>query len=114
MAAPTPVSSLVHSSTLVTAGVYLLIRFEGMIGGLFMYILMFLSCGTIFIAGVGANFEFDLKRVIALSTLSQVGLMLFTLSLGLAYLAFFHLLCHAVFKCLLFLCAGAIIHSSLG
>ena len=91
MAAPSPVSSLVHSSTLVTAGVYLLIRFRGLIGGSFIFLLMYFSCATIFMAGLGANFECDLKRVIALSTLRQVGLILFTLSLGLPVLAFFHL-----------------------
>lgn len=114
IAAPTPVSSLVHSSTLVTAGVYLLVRFQGMMGGLGSFTLISLSCATMLIAGIGANFEYDLKRVVALSTLRQVGFMLFTLSLGYPYLAFFHLLCHAVYKCLLFLCAGVIIHGSCG
>jgi NADH-ubiquinone oxidoreductase chain 5 len=66
---------------------------------------------TIFIAGVGANFEFDLKKIIALSTLSQLGLIIRILAIGFPKLAFFHLLTHALFKALLFLCAGAIIHS---
>nr|YP_010021580.1 NADH dehydrogenase subunit 5 [Neoasterolepisma foreli]QOL10508.1 NADH dehydrogenase subunit 5 [Neoasterolepisma foreli] len=111
MAAPTPVSALVHSSTLVTAGVYLLIRFNEMIIVSFMGKLLLLSSGlTMFMAGVGANFEYDLKSIIALSTLSQLGLMMMTLSMGMSILSFFHLMTHAMFKSLLFLCAGAIIH----
>nr|AOY39416.1 NADH dehydrogenase subunit 5 [Hydnocerini sp. BMNH-844241] len=111
MAAPTPVSSLVHSSTLVTAGVYLLIRFNYSLSDTMMYLLLFISSLTMFMSGLGANFEFDLKKIIALSTLSQLGLMLSILSLGEYKLAFFHLLIHALFKALLFMCAGNIIHS---
>jgi NADH-ubiquinone oxidoreductase chain 5 len=66
---------------------------------------------TIFISGLGANFEFDLKKIIALSTLSQLGLIIIILSIGFYKLAFFHLLTHAIFKALLFICAGAIIHN---
>nr|WIL79894.1 NADH dehydrogenase subunit 5 [Trichodes sp.] len=111
MAAPTPVSSLVHSSTLVTAGVYLLIRFNYSLSDMMMYVLLFISSLTMFMSGLGANFEFDLKKIIALSTLSQLGLMLSILSLGEYKLAFFHLLIHALFKALLFMCAGNIIHN---
>nr|YP_009349903.1 NADH dehydrogenase subunit 5 [Pseudorhynchus acuminatus]AQM40077.1 NADH dehydrogenase subunit 5 [Pseudorhynchus acuminatus] len=112
MAAPTPVSALVHSSTLVTAGVYLLIRFNFIITfnnvGVF---LLLISGLTMFMAGLGANFEFDLKKIIALSTLSQLGLMMSILAVGYPKLAFFHLLTHALFKALLFMCAGSIIHN---
>lgn len=108
MAAPTPVSSLVHSSTLVTAGVYLLIRFNSLIGE--RKFLFLVSVLTIFMSGFGANFEIDLKKIIALSTLSQLGVIIITLSLGFYELAFFHLMAHALFKSLLFLCAGALIH----
>nr|WIL79920.1 NADH dehydrogenase subunit 5 [Pieleus irregularis] len=111
MAAPTPVSSLVHSSTLVTAGVYLLIRFNYSLTNEMMYLLLFISSLTMFMSGLGANYEFDLKKIIALSTLSQLGLMLSILSLGEYKIAFFHLLIHALFKALLFMCAGNIIHS---
>nr|UYA97098.1 NADH dehydrogenase subunit 5 [Furcilarnaca wufengensis] len=112
MAAPTPVSALVHSSTLVTAGVYLLIRFNTLIfGGVWSELLLLISGLTMFMAGMGANFEFDLKKIIALSTLSQLGLMMSILSIGYFKLAFFHLLTHALFKALLFMCAGAIIHN---
>ena len=110
IAAPTPVSALVHSSTLVTAGVYLLIRFRELIDSGDKWVLLFLSTLTIFISGLVANFEHDLKKVIALSTLSQLGLMIFSISLGLYDLAFFHLIMHALFKAILFLSAGAIIH----
>nr|YP_010305137.1 NADH dehydrogenase subunit 5 [Pyrrhia umbra]ULR87044.1 NADH dehydrogenase subunit 5 [Pyrrhia umbra] len=111
MAAPTPVSALVHSSTLVTAGVYLLIRFNMLLlDTFFLKLLLLLSGLTMFMAGISANYEFDLKKIIALSTLSQLGLMMSILSMGMPDLAFFHLLTHAMFKALLFMCAGVIIH----
>nr|QAX91227.1 NADH dehydrogenase subunit 5 [Parrhinotermes microdentiformis] len=110
MAAPTPVSALVHSSTLVTAGVYLLIRFSPAFGSWLSSFLLLVSGLTMFMAGLGANFEYDLKKIIALSTLSQLGLMIMTVSVGLSGLAFFHLLTHALFKALLFMCAGGVIH----
>nr|YP_002242160.1 NADH dehydrogenase subunit 5 [Damon diadema]ACI02274.1 NADH dehydrogenase subunit 5 [Damon diadema] len=109
MAAPTPVSSLVHSSTLVAAGVYLMIRFSlnlGMWGGY----LFFLGTLTMFMAGVGANYETDFSSVIALSTLSQLGLMMMIVSLGGWMLAYFHMVIHALFKAMMFMCAGAVIH----
>nr|WON65862.1 NADH dehydrogenase subunit 5 [Macrotermes subhyalinus] len=111
MAAPTPVSALVHSSTLVTAGVYLLIRFSPSFGVWLNVFLLLVSGLTMFMAGLGANFEYDLSSIIALSTLSQLGLMIMTISIGLSGLAFFHLLTHALFKALLFMCAGGVIHS---
>nr|AMW67846.1 NADH dehydrogenase subunit 5 [Dilar sp. YW-2016] len=112
MAAPTPVSALVHSSTLVTAGVYLLIRFNNLLMySSFLDYLLLIGGLTMFMSGLGANYEFDLKKIIALSTLSQLGLMVMTLSVGYYQLAFFHLLTHALFKALLFMCAGAMIHN---
>uniref|UniRef100_UPI0030E59F9E NADH dehydrogenase subunit 5 n=1 Tax=Ocypode rotundata TaxID=1844313 RepID=UPI0030E59F9E len=115
MAAPTPVSALVHSSTLVTAGVYLMIRFSPALeGSKAQSMLLIISCLTMFMAGLGANFEYDLKKIIALSTLSQLGVMLSILALGYPDLSFFHLLSHALFKALLFMCAGVLIHSVSG
>nr|UIX55372.1 NADH dehydrogenase subunit 5 [Eremiaphila sp.] len=111
MAAPTPVSALVHSSTLVTAGVYLLIRFSKMFPNWLMKFLLVISVLTMFMSGLGANFEYDLKKIIALSTLSQLGLMMSIMSLGFYDLSFFHLMTHALFKALLFMCAGMIIHN---
>nr|YP_009537981.1 NADH dehydrogenase subunit 5 [Athyma recurva]AYN60724.1 NADH dehydrogenase subunit 5 [Athyma recurva] len=111
MAAPTPVSALVHSSTLVTAGVYLLIRFNNLLVEMYFLNFLLLFFGlTMMMAGICANYEFDLKKIIALSTLSQLGLMMSILSMGFYDLAFFHLLTHAMFKALLFMCAGLIIH----
>jgi len=113
MAAPTPVSALVHSSTLVTAGVFLLIRFFPFLRScsFFQPALLFISVATLLLAGVGANYENDLKKVIALSTLRQLGVIMIRLGMGMPYLALFHLYTHALFKALLFLCAGAIIHN---
>nr|AZF99004.1 NADH dehydrogenase subunit 5 [Megalodontes cephalotes] len=112
MAAPTPVSALVHSSTLVTAGIYLLIRFYNLIESLNLSkFLLIMSLLTMLMAGMGANFEYDLKKIIALSTLSQLGLMMSILMIGCVNLTFFHLIIHALFKALLFLCAGFFIHS---
>nr|YP_010990348.1 NADH dehydrogenase subunit 5 [Capulus dilatatus]WOW98764.1 NADH dehydrogenase subunit 5 [Capulus dilatatus] len=114
MAAPTPVSALVHSSTLVTAGVFLLIRFFPFLNtiSLFKPTLLFISVLTLLMAGIGANYENDLKKIIALSTLSQLGVMMMSLAMGMPYLTLFHLYTHALFKALLFLCAGTIIHNS--
>nr|YP_009340666.1 NADH dehydrogenase subunit 5 [Vema ewingi]APQ42955.1 NADH dehydrogenase subunit 5 [Vema ewingi] len=118
MAAPTPVSALVHSSTLVTAGVYLLIRFYPTIYNLNIPLLfnslLFMATMTMLMAGIGATLENDLKKVIALSTLSQLGVMMAAAALGYPLLALFHLYTHALFKATLFLSAGSLIHNSEG
>jgi len=111
MAAPTPVSALVHSSTLVTAGVYLLIRINLLIVEMnIRKILSVLGMLTIIMAGITAIVEIDIKKVIALSTLSQLGIIIIILGVGNPVLAFFHLISHAFFKAMLFMCAGLIIH----
>jgi len=112
IAAPTPVRALVHSSTLVTAGVFLLIRFYPYLRNLkiFNFFILFISTLTIFIAGFSALFECDIKKIVALSTLSQLGVIIASIGLGLVDLAFFHLITHALFKALLFVCVGKLIH----
>merc|ERR1712223_849631 len=112
IAAPTPVSSLVHSSTLVTAGVYLLIRINLIIIEInitkFLFIIGII---TIIIAGMTAIIEIDIKKIIALSTLRQLGIMMLILGSGNPILSLFHLISHAFFKAMLFMCAGIIIHN---
>nr|ALO64559.1 NADH dehydrogenase subunit 5 [Lasioglossum malachurum] len=113
MTAPTPISSLVHSSTLVTAGVYLLIRYNKFfLMGMSNYIII-ISSMTMFMAGLMANYEYNLKKIIALSTLSQLGFMMSILGMGMVDLGFCHLLIHAFFKSLMFMCVGGFIHSTL-
>lgn len=109
MAAPTPVSSLVHSSTLVTAGIYLLIRFNYLLSSIF-YILIPISLLTIVLAGACAVYELDFKKVVAMSTLSQLGFMIFSISCGYWLLGFLHIVFHAFFKSSLFLSTGNLIH----
>nr|QYF07809.1 NADH dehydrogenase subunit 5 [Oribatula sakamorii] len=114
MAAPTPVSSLVHSSTLVTAGVYVLLRF--------FYVYMFFSfsflkiffISTMLLAGLCAIIEKDFKKIVAMSTLSQLGLMLYVLSLGIWVLTFLHMVIHAFFKSMLFLSTGSLMSHLFG
>lgn len=113
IAAPTPVSSLVHSSTLVTAGVYLLIRIQSFSASDSIILgLVYLGLLTTRIARVSALTETDIKKIVALSTLSQIGIIVFTVGLKLYFLAYFHLLCHAFFKALLFINVGNLIHNS--
>nr|YP_009468960.1 NADH dehydrogenase subunit 5 [Peregrinus maidis]AVC55495.1 NADH dehydrogenase subunit 5 [Peregrinus maidis] len=114
MAAPTPVSSLVHSSTLVTAGVYILIRFNLFVTGLLNLFLLNLTLLTILLSGFGALYENDLKKIIAFSTMGQLSFMIFVVLMGCYYLSFIHLLIHAVFKSLLFLCSGMFISGFMG
>nr|QXX99473.1 NADH dehydrogenase subunit 5 [Laevapex fuscus] len=115
MAAPTPVSALVHSSTLVTAGIYLIIRLSIFCLDQFLTnLLLFLGAITCLLGGAAAMFEYDLKKLIALSTLSQLGLMVFCLGMGYMNLSLFHLFSHALFKAMLFLAAGSVLLASWG
>ena len=116
IAAPTPVRALVHSSTLVTAGIYLIIRLSSSVPlpDTVQNMLLFVGAITSLLGGWAATQENDLKKIIALSTLSQLGVMCFCLGLGYSQLALFHLYTHALFKALLFLAAGHILMSSFG
>ncbi|AKD03959.1 NADH-quinone oxidoreductase subunit L [Pontibacter korlensis] len=111
MAGPTPVSALIHAATMVTAGVYLIAR---------MYVIFDLApvaqmavavvgAVTLLLAGFSALTQYDLKRVLAYSTISQIGYMFLALGVGAWSAGIFHFMIHAFFKALLFLCAGAII-----
>lgn len=113
IAAPTPVSSLVHSSTLVTAGVYLLIRFDSWFFNLRrLKYLAIVGMVTSFMASLNALFETDLKKIVALSTLSQLGLIVWFLRIGLPKISYVHLIAHAFFKAILFIGTGNMIHAS--
>lgn len=115
ISAPTPVSALVHSSTLVTAGVYLIFRFFFVARGVFSATYIgFISLVTSFRAGLMACREFDLKKMVAISTLSQLGLIIFAFSFFRLDICFFHLIRHALFKSLIFLCCGVLICMILG
>lgn len=114
MAAPTPVSSLVHSSTLVTAGVYVLIRFNFMFVCFSSYLISLLFVFTIVIAGAVASLEKDFKKIVAMSTLSQLGIIIFILSVGGWFLSFIHMVIHAFFKRMLFLRTGSLMGQSMG
>lgn len=111
IAAPTPISALVHSSTLVTSGLFLMMRFSYVFYNSYFLIklLLVFSIFTSFYAGINSIVEKDLKKLIALSTLSHLGFIGIAFSSGLLNLAFFHLLTHALFKSLLFMTMGDII-----
>nr|AYP72624.1 NADH dehydrogenase subunit 5 [Hippopus hippopus] len=114
MAAPTPVSTLVHSSTLVTAGLYLMFRYSGPMMSGMSSVMFLMGLSTALMASTCAALEADIKKVVALSTLSQLGVMNMGLSIGMGDLAFFHLIVHALFKALMFMCVGCIIMSEFG
>ena len=116
MEGPTPVSALIHAATLVTAGVFLIIRcspiFEFASGALL--IIVFVGGSTAFFAATVAVTQFDIKKVIAYSTCSQLGYMVFICGLSAYNSSIFHLINHAFFKAILFLGAGSIIHAFCG
>lgn len=112
IAAPTPISALVHSSTLVTAGVFIIIRLINNIHPNSILLIIIVSSITAIYAGISANWELDIKKIIALSTLSQIAIIIFAISIKSTIIAFSHLIIHALFKSTIFLCAGIIIHES--
>jgi proton-translocating NADH-quinone oxidoreductase chain L len=113
MEGPTPVSSLLHAATMVTAGVFLLIRssFFFEFSNSILILVALIGGFTAFFSAIIGVFQFDVKKIIAYSTCSQLGYMFFSCGLSNYQIAIFHLVNHAFFKALLFLSAGAIIHA---
>lgn len=111
MAGPTPVSALIHAATMVAAGIYLLIRIEAILSIEVLTFIAYLGAFVALFAGFCAYAQGDIKRILAYSTLSQLGYMAAIFGMGYAGLALFHLITHAFFKALLFLGAGAVIHA---
>jgi len=113
MEGPTPVSALIHAATMVTAGIFIVIRcsylFEA--SPKILFLISFVGALTAFFASCIGFFQYDLKRIIAFSTCSQLGYMFFCCGLSNYSLSLFHLFNHAFFKALLFLSAGAVIHA---
>jgi proton-translocating NADH-quinone oxidoreductase chain L len=111
MEGPTPVSALVHSATMVAAGVYLVGRLYPIFTAEALLVIAVVGCVTLFIAATIAVTAVDIKRVLAYSTISQLGYMMLALGLGGWVAGLFHLITHAFFKSLLFLCSGSVIHA---
>jgi NADH-quinone oxidoreductase subunit L len=113
MAGPTPISALIHAATMVTAGVYLIARMHGLflLAPQVMLAVAVIGAATLLISGFTALVQTDIKRILAFSTMSQLGYMFLALGVGAWSAAIFHLMTHAFFKALLFLAAGAVILS---
>jgi NADH-quinone oxidoreductase subunit L len=114
MAGPTPVSALIHAATMVTAGIYLMARLDGLfvLSATTQGWVMVLGGLTAFIGAMAAVAQYDIKRVLAFSTISQLGFMVAACGMGIYVAAIFHLLVHGIFKALLFLAAGSVIHGT--
>jgi NADH:ubiquinone oxidoreductase subunit 5 (subunit L)/multisubunit Na+/H+ antiporter MnhA subunit len=111
MEGPTPVSALVHSATMVAAGVYLVGRFFPALPPEVLLVVAITGCVTLFMAATIAITATDIKRVLAYSTVSQLGYMMMALGVGAWTAGMLHLITHAFFKSLLFLCSGSVIHA---
>ena len=113
MAGPTPVSALIHAATMVTAGVYMLVRLHPLflLNPLVMQFIAIIGVITAFLAATMALVQNDIKKVLAYSTISQLGFMFLACGVGAYNTAMFHLVTHAFFKALLFLGAGSVIHA---
>jgi len=112
MEGPTPVSALVHSATMVAAGVYLVGRFFPVFTPEVLLVIAYIGAITLFIAATIAITAVDIKRVLAYSTVSQLGYMMLALGIGGWVAGLFHLITHAFFKSLLFMCSGSVIHAA--
>lgn len=110
MEGPTSVSSLIHAATMVAAGVFLLARINPLFNESVLSVIAVIGAFTAFMAGTIALVQNDIKKILAFSTISQLGFMFLAVGVGAQSVAIFHLVTHAFFKCLLFLAAGAIIH----
>jgi NADH-quinone oxidoreductase subunit L len=111
MEGPTPVSALIHAATMVAAGIYLIIRVSPVFNPEALQIITIIGCISMLMAGSKAILQSDIKKVLAYSTISQLGLMVVAVGGGAPNLAFNHLITHAFFKAGLFLCAGTVIYS---
>ena len=113
MEGPTPVSALIHAATMVTAGVFVILRSSPLLeySNISLFVITVIGSLTAFMAATIGIVQNDLKKVIAYSTCSQLGYMVFACGLSNYSIGFFHLINHAFFKALLFLTAGALIHS---
>lgn len=116
MAGPTPVSALIHAATMVTAGVYLIVRMSFMfsLSPDILFVIANVGCITVLLGGFIALQQNDIKKVLAYSTISQLGFMFIAVGVGAYKTAIFHLMTHAFFKALLFLGSGSVIHAMEG
>ena len=111
MEGPTPVSALIHAATMVAAGVYMTLRIFPFLTIEALHVITFIGALTALLGSFIATSQYDIKKILAYSTVSQLGYMICSIGVGAYFAAFFHLITHAMFKACLFLCSGSVIHS---